>query len=247
MLRDWRIVLFFGLAATWAVWIHWWASLDFILTHLICGESKGANDCDSYNVIFYSAWRLGKATDHWSALITGIATVVLAVITWRLVSLGKEQSATTRAQLRAYLTTVVGQSWRQGATRDLKFEFRPIILNTGQTPAYDVSVVNSMAILSQEEAFTYDFRIPENTPVLSVMTLGPRQDRFTHVIAARKMTKTEMREYIANKKMIYVFGTIRYRDAFNTPHFTNFCYSIMHWSKRGGPLWHNTNRHNDSN
>jgi hypothetical protein len=60
------------------------------------------------------------------------------------------------------------------------------------------------------------------------------------------MTRNEMREWISGQKLIYVYGTIRYRDAFREPRFTNFCYSVLYWSKRGTPLWHNTNRHNES-
>ncbi|HML07824.1 MAG TPA: hypothetical protein VK430_06805 [Xanthobacteraceae bacterium] len=180
--------------------------------------------------------------------ISAAATVVIAIFTltlWRSTyNMWVLGTATAERQLRAYLTTAVGQCLRQ--TRTLNLEFRPIILNTGQTPAYDVYILNSMALLSPTEATNYDFRIPEQPPA-TLMTLGPRQERFTHVIAGRKMTRNEMREWIAHRKLIFVYGTIHYRDAFQKPRFTNFCYSILYWSKRGTPLWHNTNRHNESN
>jgi hypothetical protein len=52
------------------------------------------------------------------------------------------------------------------------------------------------------------------------------------VIEARKMTKEEMREWISGKKKVYLCGTVRYRDAFNSQCFTNFCYSVIYWQKR---------------
>jgi hypothetical protein len=84
MLKEWRTALFFALAACFAIWIQWWASWDFPLSHQICGEGQAPNDCSSYNVIFYSAWRLAIAADHWGILITAFATVAIGYFTFTL-------------------------------------------------------------------------------------------------------------------------------------------------------------------
>jgi hypothetical protein len=84
MLTNWRTLLLWALVAVFALWIQYWASSGFILEHQICGETKNPEDCGSYNVILYSAWRLAKALDHWTALIAAIATVAIGIFTYTL-------------------------------------------------------------------------------------------------------------------------------------------------------------------
>jgi len=84
MQKYWRIGLFWGLVAVAAIWIRWWGSWNFPLEHQICGDTNAPNDCDSYNVILFSAWRLAKALDHWTALIAAIATVAIGLFTYTL-------------------------------------------------------------------------------------------------------------------------------------------------------------------
>jgi hypothetical protein len=84
MLTNWRTLLLWALVAVFALWIQYWASSGFILEHQICGETKNLEDCGSYNVILYSAWRLAKALDHWTALIAAIATVAIGIFTYTL-------------------------------------------------------------------------------------------------------------------------------------------------------------------
>jgi len=119
-----------------------------------------------------------RFADQHNAFTTALATILLAVITLGLILGGIDQQRTTRAQSRAYMSVVGGQ-YRQGGTRGLKFEFRPVVLNTGESPAYDVQVSSTIRFLTTEQAATFDFRLPK--PVgASVVTLGPRQDRFVH-------------------------------------------------------------------
>jgi hypothetical protein len=82
--RHYRIAILAILVFAFATWIQWWASSGFILEHQICGETKDPDDCGSYNVIFYSAWRLAKAADHWGVLITAFATIAIGYFTYTL-------------------------------------------------------------------------------------------------------------------------------------------------------------------
>jgi hypothetical protein len=102
-----------------------------------------------------------------------------------------------------------------------------------------------MRFMTIQEALAFDFRLPP-TIAISVMTLGPRQDRFTSVIFERLLTKAELRQFRTGARYFYIFGTVRYRDAFGKPRYTNYCYSIGWWNKRGVPIWHTMDRHNDS-
>jgi hypothetical protein len=84
MLKDRRVLCLFGIIAIVGIWIQWWHSSDFILTHEICGDPKTHEDCESYNVFLYSAWRLFRVIDSWSVPITAIATFFVAAFTWTL-------------------------------------------------------------------------------------------------------------------------------------------------------------------
>jgi hypothetical protein len=66
------------------LWIRWWGSSGFLLEGQICEVTDPPKNCESYNVFFYSTWRLAKAADHWSALVTAIATAFVAWFTWTL-------------------------------------------------------------------------------------------------------------------------------------------------------------------
>src|SRR5262249_20928665 len=76
--------------------------------------------------------------DAQNAIITALATVLLAISTPVLVWSGVQQHKTTRAQLRAYLSVVIGTAVYQERDKNLRFEAKPTIVNTGQTPAYNV-------------------------------------------------------------------------------------------------------------
>jgi hypothetical protein len=247
MLRRSNLILIVACVAFIAVmWI--WASFGFVAVDQICAQTNnGAQpDCTPHYLPVVIGWKLLWWIGDNTNTLTVFGTFILAAVVLLQVIDARKSN---ERQLRAYLTTAVGQSFRQGASRKLKLEFRPIVLNTGQTPAYDVHVLNNMALLTPEQALIYDFRISEQARlggVKTLMTLGPRQDRFTHVIAGRQLTRAEMRDWIGNKKLVYVYGTIYYRDAFKKPRFTNFCYSVVYWRKRGAALWHNINRHNES-
>lgn len=104
MLKDWRIVVFLALALAFAVWIQWWASSGFILEHQICSEPNNQNDCASYNVLFYSAWLLGKAIDRWSALITAVATGAIGYFTWTIWRVHQNQLTHSHQIERAYIS-----------------------------------------------------------------------------------------------------------------------------------------------
>jgi hypothetical protein len=157
-----------------------------------------------------------------------------------------ESRKSSEAQLRAYIINATGQQFRQGKERGFKFEFRPIILNTGQTPAYGVRSLSRARFMSVPEAMNFDFRVPDLGEA-SEITLGPRQERLVHTIYERRLSKAELREYKRGEKLFFVYGTTWYRDAFNEPRYTNHCYAIAWFGKIGTPLWQTVARHSDSN
>lgn len=181
--------------------------------------------------------------------VVGFFTMLLVFVTGWLVratlKLWRGAEDTAQRQLRAYLTSVYGGAGRQGMNKGYRFEFRPSVINTGQTPAYNVHTLTGIKFMTLKEAITFDFSLPY-TPSPGGITLGPRQDRFSAVIFERRLTRQELQQYLAGTKIFFVYGTIHYRDAFQTKRFTNFCYSISWWNKRSAPMWLTTHFHNDS-
>ena len=84
MIKRWRIVVFWALAAIVGLWIRWWGSSGFPLEGEICETANPKYNCESYNVFFYSAWRLAAVANHWSELVTALATVAIAAFTLTL-------------------------------------------------------------------------------------------------------------------------------------------------------------------
>jgi hypothetical protein len=189
--------------------------------------------------------------NHNEGFLVGSFTFLLAFATIYLVRatnrlwIGAEESA--ESQSRAYISVATGAGWRQGQAKGLKFEFRPVFKNVGQTPAYDVTVACNIKFVAQADIEGFDYEANLVRPTISTgLTLGKDQDRFTHAILDRGLTKAELRQYRRGTHTLLVFGSVRYRDAFRRNRYANFSYMIGWWAKRGLPTWHSTARHNDS-
>jgi hypothetical protein len=101
MLKHWRILCFWALVVAAALWTRWWGASGFPLEGKICESTNPQYNCSSYNVIFYSAWRLAKAVDHWSALIAALATIAIAGFTLTLWQSNERMWKVTRASVIA--------------------------------------------------------------------------------------------------------------------------------------------------
>jgi hypothetical protein len=196
----------------------------------ICGQSQqpGHENCASYHMLFVVFWYIGKIGNDYGVAITALATGLLAVITWRLVALGREQSNTTRAELRAYLSVVVGAGVYQDDK--CKFEAKPGIINNGQTPAYNVRYRAKAEILSDSVAVSYTFTAPPDTPK-SQSSIGPKENRLLSAILPYRVADSEVQDIMdGNGKALWVWGVVHYDDVFGKAHFTQFCQRL-YWLK----------------
>jgi hypothetical protein len=126
---------------------------------------------------------LARITHKYEGLITAAFTIVLAVFTARLWFSTEKLSESTkrlvegaedtaRRQLRAYIV-IHGKNVRQ---RPGRFISDIEIVNTGQTPAYDVIAIARTAVLPFPLPSDFDFTlINPDTP--STGLLGPGQSR----------------------------------------------------------------------
>jgi hypothetical protein len=164
--------------------------------------------------------------DNHNGAITAVFTVLLTVVTGGLVWTGYVQIRTTRAQLRAYVLTArtIVTNVAQGVP-----EAEVTIKNFGQTPAYNVISVKGFYVGPYPS--TPNFIITDRefaNPSLSREVLGPGG---TAVSADAGPLTPEQRASLTNGTgIIYVYGEIRYRDAFGRQQWTRYRYMM------GGPV-----------
>jgi hypothetical protein len=169
------------------------------------------------------------------------ATMGLWWATWRLV---KGADETSERQLRAYVSVEAGAMFRQSKRKRLKFEFRPIIVNNGTTPAKDVRVVSFIRNVPPAIPDNFDYRLSHITG--SVTTIGPRQSRFHSVVASRNLTIAELREIQGGTNVFHAYGTVIYTDIFGISRTTNFSFIIFPGKSSQAAVWHYTAKNNDA-
>ena len=200
--------------------------------------NKGSDEGTEFWPPFFG-YRI-KVTDSLLVLFT----FLLWIATRGLV---KSAEKTAERQIRAYVSVKVGYSFNQGGKNKLKFEFRPILTNVGQTPAFETEVISALKVLPYPLPSDYDFSLPSSNDGRSIMTLGMQQERFTSIVFDRKLSFRELRQIKkASEKRLYVYGIVKYKDVFGRRRHTNYCYSIL-FAQRRSPTWFAMNCHNDSN
>jgi hypothetical protein len=194
----------------------------------ICTKSQYSNEkeCAIHHVVTVWLWQFGEVLNYYSVAITALATALLAIITYLLVRLGQDQSETSRAELRAYLSVVIGEATYQEGAKKIRFEARPNIFNNGQTPAYNVRFTATAKIIPESLVPGYSFGYPAITPT-SQANIGPREYRFLRAVVPDHIADTDVQDTMAGiTQALWVWGVVNYDDVFGRPHFTEFCQRI---------------------
>jgi len=150
----------------------------------------------------------------------------------------------TAQQMRAYLTIVVGNAIFQERKKNLKFEAKPFLINSGHTPAHKVTYVAKAAILPIPLPDDFDFPLPNEFIGSSVM--GPQQNNVLSAVVDEFCVDAEVNDIKAgNYKALYVWGVVRYEDIFGERQTTKFCQTIV-WLSNGQIFGYSTPRHNEA-
>jgi hypothetical protein len=150
---------------------------------------------------------IGEFFEAHNGAITGIATVFLTIITEWLVIVARDQSKTTRAQLRAYVMVETATT--------LDFGPRPkaqvVLRNFGKTPAHDLTIWTSVEVAVD----------PLSEKPAAPVGRGPPLVRWTpHLVSSW----CEIAGVQRGKAGFYVFGQAKYDDVFEKNHTTDFCF-----------------------
>jgi hypothetical protein len=158
---------------------------------------------------------------------------------------------TAERQLRAYVQIVGKDFLVQGDAGNERFVNQLSVVNTGQTPAYQLKIDSVVKVLPRPipENFKFDF-IPEGLN-RSMMMVGSGRSVGHDSLADTILSDAEMINIMRldSGVRLYSFGTVRYEDCFGKPRFNNFCYFLEWVITTDGYSFsvHPTEQHNDAN
>jgi hypothetical protein len=158
---------------------------------------------------------------------------------------------TEHRQLRAYLGIVIPNP----STNNITPPTIPIvslgIKNTGQTPAYRAVVLSCVQLgpypLPENQDFSCPNVIAAGIPQGPVTIFPGSLDSLgIRVVMKRSLTQAEFDSIgDGSNNRFYIWGKIQYVDAFNSGHYTNFCFSYFNYTETSGQI-EVCNEHNDS-
>jgi hypothetical protein len=148
-------------------------------------------------------------------------------------------------QMRAYLTVGLGGVLRQDSSTNYHFEVRMILQNVGNTPAYKEASNIHVDVLPFP--LPQDFQFPAfDDSISSAAVVGPHLSYILTGFATRLYSDDDVHEIeFGSNKRLYVFGTVKYEDAFGVSRKTDFC-QVIEFLKNNGFMSRNTPNHNDA-
>lgn len=134
-------------------------------------------------------------------------------------------------QTRAYVAAAIGVAIYQEREKGLKFEVKPLLMNTGQTPAHKLSYRAKAAILPIPLPQDFAFPLPDENTGQAV--IFPHQSVTMNAIVEDFVDDAEVNAIKHGEgKCLYIWGVIAYEDQFGKPHDTKFCHA-MTWLPDG--------------
>jgi hypothetical protein len=153
-------------------------------------------------------------------------------------------------QMRAYLSVRIDWGVYQDRATNLRFEVRPMLINTGLTPAQKVSYTAQADVLSfpLEDHFIF----PQLEPPRSVFgLLAPQQNLTMNAAVRRDFFDDGEVENIKRgyERRLYIWGRVTYEDVFGEQRYTNFAHNIFWVPRKDGSeriFGNYVDRHNDA-
>lgn len=154
----------------------------------------------------------------------------------------------TAMQMRAYVSVLINNGLYQERDKNLKFDVRPQVINTGHTPAHKLTYWATAEILPFP--LPEDFTFPEGEDSLKAgFVLGPHQTIIANATVPDFVDDAEVAVIKGGReRRVYVWGIVFYEDAFGEPRHTRFCHNIFWINGPNGELvtGNYTGQHNDA-
>lgn len=142
------------------------------------------------------------------------------------------QKVLGEAQLRAYVSVLIGGALYQDAV--FRFEARPLLFNSGGTPARKVRWRMAAAILPIPLPDDFRFPLPERPKKAGGGLLIPPQQSFeTRAWVDGRVDDADVVAIkLSSGKALYVWGVVAYEDIFRRRRRTTFAQQIF-WQPAG--------------
>jgi hypothetical protein len=133
----------------------------------------------------------------------------------------------SQRELRAYLGVGVGGAVYQEREKGTHFGPLPKLVNTGKTPAYNVTWVAKSAVLPKELSPGHVFS--ELGDGSGKTVVGINQQINLHAVSVGFVPDDEVQDikYNERDKALYTWGIVHYDDAFGNKRYTRFCHRLM--------------------
>ena len=165
-----------------------------------------------------------------TAVIAGANLIYAGLSLWQLSVLRGQLNHMEEASHldhRAWIGLANG--FHGGIKAGLKLECELRFVNTGRTPAINVS--SKYYILYRPQNFDIDsfdksklLKIPGPSP--SQGTLSPGAIATVLANSGATLSEAEASQLISGTLAAYIFGYVRYKDVFGTSHETEYCYVV---------------------
>jgi hypothetical protein len=163
-----------------------------------------------------------------SAVITGLALLASWGAIWLLWRQNNHMRDSSERQLRAYICITGGDFRMVNRIPCAAVVFK----NCGQTPAYDVR--SWIHLWNEEYPLKVNLPVPDDEFRMSRNVIGPGSDS-TQIVperGAQPIPDVFSKDVGTEKWTIYVYGEIRYRDAFGKHRYTK--YRLIYGGPEGG-------------
>lgn len=139
-------------------------------------------------------------------------------------------------QLRAYV--FIGPPRQAPEFGDGTIPIRGLLSlkNGGQTPAYNLTDWSVVVVSGYPRPSASDFTFVDDR-LLSPRVLNPQTDMGLVFHQTTPLTTNELTEFKAGSKAIYVYGEIKYMDAFKVPHISRYRLVISKDTIAAGIPW----------
>ncbi len=196
----------------------------------ICYKNEYTNkeECTNYRVLSFFGRRFIQILDQHEGSVVGLATIFLAIFTWRLWwstrELVRDAKDTSKKELRAYIAATVNNAPAIVLGHDPSVNFS--IKNVGKTPAYETTLRVGFGIATfpfvnaELRAFDASAHAHQGRSVLNPDT----SMNVTH-FSGHNLTANDIRDINVRKDSVLLLrGRIDYEDAFREPRFVTFSF-----------------------
>lgn len=129
---------------------------------------------------------------------------------------------TAERQLRAYISVEPHYEIHPNTVPDYRIK----VINRGQTPAYEVLGWSDGAIsIGPEDEELDEYPTTRKANAIN-RTLGPGADFYLNASFTKPISNDEIKEMLAGRWWMFVWGEVTYRDAFMQQRYLRFRYRV---------------------